>query len=306
MRVGMQTKLGLAIVSAASIMLLSACLVNTNNKTQSYAITLPAKLPAYIGDDYISMQYESYLIGGLPQSPSTGITMSWQESVVPLPFSLGTRRALRFVFQDLSGSAVQYITQDTTGSIFLHAFEGTGSSIPGSQTHTFWPNKSTMLTTPTPPNPVQVFWSPVEAGLGIDRAVSGALDFNIMGECNATSCEQMGSMKAFQPSGTQTGVGFAVTDGIQMVTTPLGVFETYNVKYAGTLTVTIPPTYTANVAFDYRASCLRPGQNGTATFEGEMWIYPPIGPIKIRNFCIPSVGQQTSYVAQITGTNLPF
>lgn len=303
-------RFGLAVPTMISLALLASCLVSGTNKSKNYTIT-SSQLPAYVNGDFISMQYESYLVGGSPQTPSSGITMSWQDSILPLPFNLGSRNVLRFVFQEPGGSAVQYITQDTDGSIFLHAFEGVGSAVPGSQTHTFWPNKTLSLTAPTPPSPLQVFWSPIANGIGIDRAAGGALDYYIMGECNSSSCNQVGNMQAFQPSGNQTGVGFEVTGSptsgaIQQVTTPLGNFETYKIQYAGTLAVTNFPSFNTTIGFDYRALCLHPGQNGTVAFEGEIWIYPPIGPVKIRNYCVPSVGTSIGYTAQITGTNLPF
>ncbi len=306
MRGRMLGKIGLVIVYAACAALLTSCLVGSGSKPKTYKMTTAPShtLPIYTNGHYISMQYESYLVGSSPQSPGSGITMSWRDSVLPLPFNLGTRSALRFAFEELSGTAVQYIKQDASGSVFLHAFEGVGSSIPGSQTHMFWPNKSTSLTSPTAPSPVQVFWSPIEEGDGVDRAIGGALDFNIVGECDGTTCNSIGTMTA----SSQSGPGLKVTSStIQVVTTPLGNFQTYNIRYAGTLAVTnYPSTVTATVGFDYRASCLRPGQNGTASFEGEIWIYPPIGPVKIRNYCVPSVGTPISYSALITGTNLPF
>lgn len=299
-------KIGLVIVYAACTALLMSCLVGSGSKPKTYKITTApsSNMPIYTNGQYISMQYESYLVGGSPQSPGSGITMSWRDSILPLPFiNLGSRSALRFAFEDLGGTAVQYIKQDATGSIFLHAFEGIGSSIPGSQTHMFWPNKSTSLTASNPPSPVQIFWSPIEEGTHVDRAIGGALDFNIVGECN-TACNSIGNLTA----SSQSRAGLEVTsDTIQVVTTPLGNFETYNIRYAGTLAVTnYPSSVTATVGFDYRASCLRPGQNGTASFEGEMWIYPPIGAVKIRNYCVPSVGIPISYTALITATNLPF
>ncbi len=302
MRGWMRTKLGLALV-VMTCMTLSSCLVG-NSKAKTYKVTSSA-LPAYTHGDYILMQYESYMVGSSPQSTSTGITMTWEDSILPLPFSLGPRSALRFVFQELNASAVQYITQDADGSIFLNAFEGIGSNTPGSQTHTYWPNKSVSLAANNPPSPVQVFWSPLDPGRGIDRTIGGALDYNIVGECDSSVCNSIGSMEA-----SDSGAGFKITDApgnaLQLVTTPLGNFETYNIHYAGTLTVTNPYSFKPTVAFDHRASCLAPGQNGTASFEGEMWIYPPIGPVKIRNFCLPSTGPTITYTAQITGTNIPF
>jgi len=308
MREWMQSKIGLALVGAASVVMLASCLVSGSNKNKNYTITLPAKLPAYSNGQYISMLYESYLVGGSPQSLNTGITMSWQESILPLPFNLGSRSALRYVFQEASGSAVQYITQDANRSIFLLAFEGIGSTNPGFQTHTFWPNKTSLLSiTDGAPKSLQVFWSPIEDVTGTDRANNGALDFNIVGECDLALCNSFGKMEAFQPAAGETGVGYFVDASTQVVPTPLGDFETYHIRYTGNLAVTnFPINFNASVAFDYRASCLHPGQNGTAYFEGEIWIYPPIGPVKIRNYCVPSVGTPISYIAKITGTNLPF
>ena len=300
MRGWMQGKVGLAVVGAASIIFLASCLISNKHKNKPYAITLPAKLPVYANGHYISMQYESYFVGGSSLTPSSGITMSWKESGVPLPFGLGFRRALRYEFQELNGSSVQYITQDTNRSIFLHAFEGIGAANPGSQTSTFWPNKGLLLVAKNAPTPVQVFWSPMDSNTG-ERAGDNALNFNILGECDATTCNPI----AAQPIPGEA-LGYFVDPVTQSVSTPLGDFETYHIHYSGSLAVTNYPTLPIPVSFDYRASCLRPGQNGTVFFEGEIWIYPPIGAVKVRNYCVPSVGTAITYSAKITDTNLPF
>ncbi len=303
MRGWMQGKTGLIVVAAASTVLLGSCLVSKKDP-KSYTSDSPT-LPTYLNNHFISMQYESYLVGASPQSPGRNISLKWQESILPLPFGLGSRRALRFVFEYSNGSAVQYITQDSNGSIFLHAFEGVGSVVPGSQTRTFWPNKGASLNAPNQPTPLQVFWSPLTDGADTDRAANGTLDFNILGECdNSTPCLPIGTMKA----GNESSVGYFVDRDKLSVPTPLGNFLAYHIRYSGTLAATdIESKFTPSAGFDYRASCLPPGKNGIATFEGEIWVYPPIGPVKIRNFCVPSGGgATTSYVANITGTNIPF
>jgi hypothetical protein len=311
MRGWMQGKVGLVVLGAVSVVLLTSCFISSS-KPKSYMITGSTSLPLYSDGHYISMQYDSYSVGASPQQQNGSITMRWQQSTLPLPFGPGNRSALRFSFQEAGGTAVQYVTQDTNGSIFLQAFEGIGSAVPGTQTHTFWPNKDLILVTPNQPKSLQVFWSPIDQDVagtatGLDHASNQALDYNIVGECDPTTCNAYGSMTALQPSQDGTRAGYFVDKATQVVSTPLGNFETYHIRYAGTLAVTnFPNTFNPSVGFDYRASCLHPGQNGTATFEGEIWVYPSIGPVKIRNYCFPSVGTSISYGAQITGTNLPF
>jgi len=299
MRGWLQGKTGLILVTTASV-LLTSCLVDHSKSKPLYKIT-SSNLPVYKNGDTISMLYERY--NG--QTSSGGITMSWQQSIVPRPFNLSPLSALRFVFQEQSGSSVQYITQDANGSIFLRAFEGQGSVTPGSQTHMFWPNQGPVLAIGDELKPVQVFWSPLGENLG-EHAANNALDFNIMGECDPTSCYPFGSLAAVAPKPGEA-VGYFVDSATQITSTPLGDFETYHIRYAGSISVTnFPTSFNPSTTFDYRASCLRPGQNGTANFLGEVWVYPPIGPVKVSNYCFPSIGTSINYSAVITGTNLPF
>ena len=315
MRRWMQTKLVRALVVGASVLVLASCLVDSgNSKTYTSSST---QLPVYSNGHVITMQYESYLVGGLPQSPDRNLTMRWNQTTLTLPFT-GTFRGpvLRYVFEEAGGrNAIQYVTQDQSGSIFLHAFEGPGPTATDFPKNSLWPDpdRDGVLESNDNPEVIQVFWSPLTAG--IDRALNRALDYFIMGECTSSACTSIAEMEAtpYTPPTPPRDAqdipipGFEVTSGgKQSVTTPLGTFEAYHLRYRGTLTVT--REHPIGPSFDYRTSCLTSGAVGSSVFyDGEIWIYPPIGPVKIRNFCFPSIGgASTSYIAQIISTNIPF
>lgn len=311
----MQTKLGLGIVGAASVLLLGSCLVNSNKTAKSYTTT-STTLPAYSDGHHISMAYERYSVGASSEIPNGGITMKWNQTALILPFTGAIRSSvLRYVFEEAGGSSIQYITQNESRSIFLHALEGIGTTAAGLPKNSFWPDRDEVLLSGEPES-IQVFWSPITPG--IDHSKDGALDYFIMGECDSGGCKSVATMKTapyIPPNPPQSPEdvaipGFEITVGgdadKQMVNTPLGNFQSYHLRYRGTLIVTRP--YTGS-SFDYRTSCLTPGTVGRADYDGEVWIYPPIGPVKIRNYCFPSGpsgGKPISYTAQITGTNLPF
>jgi len=304
MRGRMLRKIGLAMVGTASVVLLASCLVSGKDKSKNYRITsFPANLHIYAPGDYILMQYlNPYLVNGSPQSPGNSITLSWEQSTPPVPFIGNSNAALlRFVFKQAAGSAVQYVTQDATGSVLLKAFEGVGVSQTG-QKNGFWPDRDGVLQQPDQPDTVQVFWSPFDSStLGTNFADKQQMDFHVMGECDSSACKSLADVNF-----TEHVVN---NSGIEIISTPLGNFETYHLHYSGTMNAramasTTPPH------FDYRISCWTPGTAGTVTFSGDVWIYPPIGPVQIENFCASSTansGYQTvKYSAQITGTNLPF
>lgn len=305
MRGWMQTKFGLALVGGGCLVLLASCLVNGkgNQQPKEYTIDFPASLPLYAPNDYIAMRYASYIVNGTAESPPngiTGITMRWQLSSLAGPFTGSARTSvLRFTFQDAVGTAVQYITQDSTG-FFLHGFGGLDSIIP-EQKDTYWPDKDGVLDSPDLPEPVQVFWSPFTDSAGasttldINHADAGGMNFKVMGECDSAGCK---SLADFIFSEHQ------ISSTIEKISTPLGKFETYHLRYSGSMITRTMQT--APPHFDYRTSCWTPGIISTVTFEGDVWIYPPIGPVKIQNLCTVVGSSHTlRYEAQIVGTNLP-
>ena len=310
MRGWMQTKFSLAVImSVASVIMLASCLVSSkDNKPKEYTITLPASLPLYASNHYISMQYASYVVNGTAQSPANGIngiTMRWELASLTEPFTGSLRTpVLRLTIQDAVGSAVQYIKQDSTGSIFLHGFGALGSTIQDQQQSTFWPDANGLLSSPETPKEVQVFWSPFADSTGasttldINHAEAGKMDFTLMGECTSSRCESLADFIFTEHK---------ISSAIEVISTPLGNFHTYHLRYNGSMETRPMPT--APPHFDYRTSCWTPGDIGKVTFVGDVWIYPPIGPVKIQNFCTApsSSGSHTlRYEAQIVDTNLPF
>ncbi len=320
MRGWMQSKVGVVALGAASVLLLASCLVGSN-KSKSHT-TDSTNLPTYSDGHYISMAYESYAVGATFLTPSGGINMKWGQTLLTLPFTSSIRPVLRFVFEEAGATTVQYITQNESGSIFLHGFGGIGTATAGLPNNSYWLDSNGVLQAGDPaPVPRQVFWSPIKDsftsdGQPIERAKEGALDFDIMGKCDVSACKSLATMKALpytapNPPSNPEDIsipGFEITSSVkQTVETPLGNFETYHVRYKGTLFVKQEDS--AGSSFDYRTSCLKPGTVGRADYEGEIWIYPPIGPVKIRNRCFPSGytgAAPISYIAVITGTNIPF
>lgn len=286
----LRDSVSVVLVGVCSVLLLTSCLVSGKDKTKKYTISLPANLPIYQAGDYILMQYvDPYLVNGNRQSPNSNISMRWDLSQLTEPFTGQFRNTLRYVFQGADGSAVQYVTQDTQGSIFLHAFGGVNAQ------NNFWPDAEGILSNGDPaPLPMQVFWSPIH-----DGAAENKLNFFVMGECNTSACASLADFNI-----TESEVASSVRE---VVDAPLGHFETYRIHYGGTMNArtmnSIPPH------FDYRISCWTPGNVGTVSFEGDVWIYPPIGPVQIQNTCTASSNSgfvTIKYTAKITGTNLPF
>ena len=158
MRERMRTKFGLALVGGSCLVVLASCLVNGkgNQQPKEYTIDFPASLPLYAPNNYIAMRYASYVVNGTAQSPPNGIngiTMRWELSSLTEPFTAKLRSPLlRFTVQDAVGNAVQYIKQDSTGSIFLHGFGGLGSTIQDQQKIPFGPIKMEYLTHLVHPN----------------------------------------------------------------------------------------------------------------------------------------------------------
>lgn len=297
--------LGVVVVGTASMLLLASCLVGSNkNAEKNYTITLPAKLHLYAPGDSISMQYVAFLVNSSPQSPNSNITMRWDLSSLTEPFTDSLRSPLlRFTFQDAISSAVQYVTQDSSGSIFLHGFGGFGATIPIQQQNSFWPDVDGLLSKPASPEPMQVFWSPIEdsvgSTLGINYATTTNMNFKVMGDCTSSNCTPVADFTFAEHEMKSTGK--------EVITTPLGKFETYHLHYNGTMNARAMQNLPPN--FDYRTSCWTPGSIGTVTFEGDVWTHPLVGPVQIENDCksfINGVYHTIKYRAQITATNLPF
>lgn len=302
MRGSMQTKFGLALVGGSCLVVLASCLVDSKDQQpKEYTISLPASLPIYAPNDYIAMRYASYLVNGTAESPPNGIngiTMRWVLSSLTEPFTPQLRTPLlRFTVQDAVGTAVQYIRQDSTG-IFIHGFGGLNSIIP-EQKDTFWPDKDGVLNSSAPPEPVQDFWSPftdstgASTTLGVNHADALGMDYTVMGQCTSSACTPLAKFLFTEHQ---------VSSTIEKISTPLGNFETYHLRYKGSMETSVMES--APPHFDYRTSCWTPGIISTVTFEGDVWIYPPVGPVKIQNLC--TAGSYTlRYEAQIVGTNLP-
>ena len=141
---------------------------------------------------------------------------------------------------------------------------------------------------------MQDFWSPfVDSTLNKNHADAGGMDFKIMGECTSSACTSLADFFFTE---------HRINSAIEKRSTPLGNFETYHLRYNGRMITRTMQT--APPHFDYRTSCWTPGDITTVTFEGDVWIYPPVGPVKIENLC--TAGSYTlRYEAQIVGTNLP-
>lgn len=304
MRGRMHTKFSLAVIMGVASVMLASCLVSSKDKQpKDYTISLPASLPLYAPNHYIAMRYASYVVNGTAESPPNGIdgiTMRWELASLTEPFTGSLRTpVLRFTIQDAVGSAVQYIKQDSTG-IFLHGFGALGSTIQDQQESTFWPDANGLLSSPEVPKEMQVFWSPFADSTGasttldINHADAGGMNFKVMGECDSIRCKSLADFIFSEHK---------ISPTIEKISTPLGNFETYHLRYQGSMETRVMQS--APPHFDYRTSCWTPGDISTVTFRGDVWIYPPIGPVKIENSC--TVGSYSlRYEAQIVGTNLPF
>ena len=296
--------LGVVVVGTASMLLLASCLVGSNKNAEKRHTITSARLHLYESGDSISMQYVAFLVNSSPQSPTSNITMRWDLSSLAEPFTGNPRSPLlRFTFQDAIGSAVQYVKQDGSGSIFLHGFGGFGATIPIQQQNSFWPDVDGVLSETPSPEPMQVFWSPIEGSvgstLGINYAMTTNMNFKVMGDCNNSNCTSVADFTFAEHEMKSTGK--------EVITTPLGKFETYHLHYNGTMNARAMQNLPPN--FDYRISCWTPGSIGTVTFEGDAWIYPLVGPVQIENDCKSFTNgtyQTIKYRAQITATNLPF
>lgn len=298
MRLSMGLRWGLVILSSAGV---SACLVG-DDITKNYTISLPSKLPTYADGHYINFNYELYQVpsSGYTTSTQGGIEMTWALSSLILPFSSEVRTPVlqqQVTETNIEGEriAIQYITQDpTSGSILLNAFKGVMTS------SSYWPDSNGGLAAPDVPETRTIFSSPIDDGaggslVGIPQHSGGALDFTVMGSCTST-CTQAAQF---------TFSDYTIA-GIDNIETPLGTFEAYRLHISGTLTPSAVISETAY--FDYRVSCGTAGSTAQVTFDGNVWIYPPIGPVKLQNLCSTTVSgspRVVNFVAQISSTNLP-
>lgn len=300
----MQLSMGLRVVLVLlSSVLLSACLVGKDT-TKDYTITLPSKLPTYGNGHYINFGYELYQVpsSGFTTSTQGGIEMTWRLSSVSLPFGLGWRTEVmqqqikENTVVDGERYSIQYLKQDSNGSVLLNAFKGITTS------SSYWPDLDGVLATPQEPETKTIFSSPIDDGagtslVGVPQHLNKALDFYVMG---ATCNESAGSGNCAQVA--QFNFSDYTIVGIDNIVTPLGNMETYRLHYSGIMSPTMVISETAY--FDYRVSCGTPGSLNPVNFVGDVWIYPPIGPVKLQNLC-SSGARVIKFIAQITSTNLP-
>lgn len=300
MRLSMGLRWGLLLLSGV---LLSACLVG-KDKTKNYTISLPSKLPTYASGHYINYAYESFYFStndSFSTNFTGGIGVTWAQSALTLPFTSNLRtpvllHQVKETNVDGERYSMQYITQDGDGSILLNAIKGVSTST------SYWPDSDGTLNNSGEPDLINIFTSPIDTGLpggslvGIKQHTGGARDFKVMGSCDSSSCTQIAAF---------TFSDYTI-DAIETISTPLGKFEAYRLHYSGIMTsqAVIP----VSAYFDYRVSCGLPGSTSNVSFEGNVWIYPPIGPIKLQNLCSTidgSTSKVINYNAQITSTNLP-
>lgn len=301
MRLSMGLRWGLLLCSGG---LLSACLVGKDD-IKNYTISLPSQLPIYADGHYINFSYELYQVPseGFATSTNGGIKMTWRLSSLTLPFGTISRTSVlqhQVTETNFEGErvSIQYVTQDDSGSVFLNGFKGITT------TTGYWPDSSGALNDPEEPELKKIFASPIDTGVTGESLVDiaqhsgGALDFKVMGSCSANTCTQV----------AQFNFSDYTIVGIDNIQTPLGNMEAYRLHYSGFLSPELSMTTVETAYFDYRVSCGTPGSIERVFFEGNVWIYPPIGPVKMQNLCSTTVDgnpRTVNFVAQINSTNLP-
>lgn len=298
MRLSMGLRWGLLLCSGG---LLSACLVGKDD-IKNYTISLPSQLPIYADGHYINFSYELYQVPSSSFNTSTqgGIEMTWKSSSLTLPFGLGFRTQVlqhQVTETNFEGEriSIQYLTQDSSGSVFLNAFKGSSAN------SSYWPaDLDGVLSAPDAPLTKTILTSPIDDGttggslVGVGQHLNQALDFDVMGLCTSTSCTKVARF---------TFSDYTIV-GIDNIQTPLGNMEAYRLRYSGVLSPEPSMTTVETAYFDYRVSCGTAGSTTPVTFVGDVWIYPPIGPVKLRNLC-NSGSRTVNFVAQINSTNLP-
>lgn len=296
-------------VVVASAMLLAACLVE-DKTLKSYTISLPAKIPVYQNGQYINFGYDLFTVNGVPQRASGYLQWKWEVSSLFKPFNTGILTPLmRFVVteapSDGENKAVQYVSQDSNGSMHLYATEGIGVAMESIQKSGYWVTTDPTLALGTDPTTNQILWSPIDDGgttniVGVNQAdivVNGKkiTDFYLAGPCGTAFCPA---------AATFTFSEFTInTGGFEEVETPLGKFQAYRLDYTGVVSVIADQPQIP--LFDFRMSCWKVGEQGPVSFNGSMWIYPPIGPVQIKNACIFK-NVNTYYIAKVNKTNLAY
>jgi hypothetical protein len=146
-----------------------------------------------------------------------------------------------------------------------------------------------------------LLWSPIDSGstniIGEDKSTGTTY---LVGPCDAASCPTAATItiselriNRSEPSGI----------AIEEVETPIGKFEAYRLDYAGEFNINA--SLPVIPFFDYRMSCWTPGETGTVSFNGSIWIYPSIGPVQIENACRFG-SDSTYYSARVSKTNLAY
>lgn len=304
----MTRKLGLgSAILIAGPALLASCLV-TQDKLKFYSITLPAKWPTYVDGHYIDFIYDIFLVRGVPQPTAGSIRWSWEQSYQLLPFTGNTLTpVMRFTVAERLGDgekkSIQYTTQDGTGSMFLHATEGIGSTATMVRQNSYWAHNAITLTNPATPISQQLFWSPINDGSSVNIIGENMAptEWHLVGPCETANCPHAATLNF-----TELRINQPTNDpsAIEEIETPIGKFEAYRFDYSGSVTIAaglqqVPPF------FDYRMSCWTAGEQGVIYFNGSIWIYPPIGPVKLDNGCIFK-SDQTYYSARVSKTNLSY
>jgi hypothetical protein len=270
-----------AIAGGAAISIgLTACLVE-HKTVESYTIQTPAKWPTFVDGNYVEFLYDIVLANGLPQKTSGSIRWTWESSYQLAPFTGTTvTPILRFSVSERLGDgekkSVQYVTQDSTGSMFLHATEGIGPTVTTVRQNSYWAHTQPTLNSGSTPAPLQLLWSPIDTGttniIGEDKSTGTTY---LVGPCDSASCPTAATITISELRINRSDLsGLAIEE----VETPIGKFEAYRLDYAGTFSIdTALPVIPF---FDYRMSCWTPGDLGTVTFNGSIWIYPAIGPVQ--------------------------
>ena len=280
----------------ASIGLLSCDFIDDEETVPPITVNFPSYQAIYgqHRNRYAIVAPES-LIGG-------GVVMEWNpnNTFIPLtdPFTAApttlplVKLTTEVTLRGVPYFVTQYITQSTAtadeGSMFLHAFDDTGSATD------YWVAGNPPLLDSL--GFIQTIFSPYQddAATSGEKGVIHSNSYTVMGNCTPAVCQSVANVIE----------EFTVIDQpLQVIPTALGEFETYRIDYSIFISPTNAPLLTS--VLDYRTTCSFGDLTQTVNATGTVWVHPDIGPIKIQNQC-SSGSVVTGYTAVLSFTNLIF
>lgn len=288
-------------LSMAGACALTACLVGSDKPTTFRTID-DHSLHVYRQGDSITYAFSGSRILGGPSTTINGtLVQKWEATAInnrPFPphelLNVVRQTTTETISGETEKTSIQYMTQSADGadkgSMLLHGYPLPPNNSLDSQ----WVDRDQNLQAGgDPPAPAQVFWSPFSQEIGVERSANELVDYFIMGNCSASSCEPLGQMKFSR---------YQIISNDGVVKTPLATFKTYRFQYTG---VFIPTTAANQQLFDIRLNCWEPGTPGQVTISGQYEIYPAIGIVSFEMYC-NSINTGTTLIGNIIQTTIDY